>query len=179
MRWRKLHHLKMLRTAAHARSEWNLPTTPPSHCAGFSFGAGNQPTVGLVPCDRKLAGQLCGIQPGIHAGIHGIGHSWPRVNNPVNGEVNSETPHLPGRCNSRCNSETALLELGVSKVFPGCFHANQGFPIGTPSPGTQAGTHGIPVLLAQVETALTSTDGGSEITHFPARVETAFSETGH
>ena len=30
-----------------------------------------------------------------------------------------------------------------------------------------------PVLLAQVETALTSTDGGSEITHFPARVETA------
>ena len=28
-------------------------------------------------------------------------------------------------------------------------------------------------MLAQVETALTSTDGGSETTHFPARVETA------
>ena len=80
---------------------------------------------------------------------------------------------VTGRCNSRCNSETALLALGVSRVFPGCFHANQGFPIGTHGPGTQAGTHGIPVLLAQVETALTSTNGGSEITHFPARVETA------
>lgn len=29
LRWDKLAHLKMLRTAAHARSEWNLPTTPP------------------------------------------------------------------------------------------------------------------------------------------------------
>ena len=29
LRWDKLAHLKMLHTAAHARSEWNLPTTPP------------------------------------------------------------------------------------------------------------------------------------------------------
>ena len=51
---------------------------------------------------------------------------------------------------------TALKQRNstFAPVFTGCFHGNG---------------H----LLAQVETALTSTDGGSEITHFPVRVETA------
>ena len=67
---------------------------------------------------------------------------------------------VTGRCNNRCNSETALLR----RVFPTVFirnwafagagypragiqvgiHANQGFPIGTHGPGTQAGTQGKP-----------------------------------
>ena len=63
-------------------------------CAGFSFGDGNQPTFGLVLCDRKIDGCWGGIQPGIHAGIHEIRHFLDWLTSEVNKGVNTGTAVL-------------------------------------------------------------------------------------
>lgn len=89
------------------------PTTSPAYAPGFLFGgAGTRST--CPPADKRKARvsnvTFAAAAPATPAAAPALMGRYPRGIH--------ETQNFPKCCNSLCNSKTALLALGVSKVFP-------------------------------------------------------------
>ena len=136
----------------NSRSLWRFKPqqspndTTPGHCAGFSFGAGNQPTFGLVLCDRKLAGINAGggRYPARYPSRYPRNRAFlaPGKQPPVNSAVNTKYRICRGAVTAAVTAKqhfwSWVFPSEVSKVFP----RNQAFAGLVTNAGFQAGFHG-------------------------------------